>query len=101
MATIYERLIKAGAPEITEPHFYRISEQYGNGTGKPTGALIVELRKRDTYRGSTLLASEVVQPYGASDVVEETVTAMRDLVDKHLLKAAINELLGEHGPNAS
>ncbi|WIC90202.1 hypothetical protein SEA_VROOMVROOM_52 [Arthrobacter phage VroomVroom] len=94
MASIFDRLVAAGAPAITEPHFYRISETH-------TGTVRVELRIRNTYKGSTLLGQEEIRPHGASEVVQEVVEALTELVDRHLLKEAVNELIGEHAPSPS
>lgn len=92
MASIYDRLVAAGAPEIIEPHFYRISETLN-------GAVRVELRKRNTYNGSTVLGSEEIRPHGASEVVSEVVEALTELVDRYLLNEAVHELIGEHAPS--
>lgn len=94
MANTYEKLVAAGAPEIVEPRFYRIAEDYRNGE------LIVEVRERLPYKGSKLLASDRVNPLGASNVLEDVVETLGELVDLIDLNEAKAAVTGEFGPGA-
>jgi hypothetical protein len=84
VANTYEKIVAAGAPAIVEPLFYRIFELHDQ-------TLVVEIRERRPYKGSTLKAKATVSRYllmqeGVEAVVEaakeayETMTA-NDLVE--------------------
>lgn len=89
MANSYEKFVAAGAPAIVEPRFYRVYENVG-------GSIVVEVRERLAYRGSTLKAKRTVSSRRAAELLENVVEAMREAVEEADFKAGLADLVGTH-----
>ncbi|UJQ86835.1 hypothetical protein PQE16_gp45 [Arthrobacter phage Reedo] len=89
MANPYEKLTAAGAPAIVEPLFYRIYENSINGD------LIVEIRERRPYKGSTLKSKATVSRYLlAQEGVEAVVEAAEEAYSSLNVKDLVSEIVG-------
>jgi len=95
MSNSYEKFVAAGAPAIVEPLFYRVWES-------TNGSIVVEVRERLAYRGSTLRAKRTVGNRRASELLENVVEAMTEAVEEHHFKSGLADLVGVHSsdPNA-
>jgi len=89
------RLAAAGAPEIAEPHFYRVAFT-------EAGDLSVELRERRKLFGSDRIARRTVTPNAAApaDTLGAVVEALRDMVGAAERARTIHALLGDHAAPA-
>ena len=96
MATPYERLVEAGAPEIEEPFFYRVK------FAPDSDNLVVELRRRNARFGSARLASKLVRTvdHAADDMLPAVVAALWEITVEHEVAAeaveAAERLVGDY-----
>lgn len=70
MDTILDRIVAAGAPAVTEPRFYRLSET-------DAGGIRVELRELQPYGGSRLLAADETPPFERYPLLQAVAAAAR------------------------
>lgn len=99
MANLYDRLVAAGAPEITAPRFYRVRDEFAPD-GPGSGGFTVELR--ETYPdgiGSKKLQSMTVYPPRGSTPQTLIVNACVRLVELQRQHEAFEEYLGNHSPS--
>jgi hypothetical protein len=91
MATTFDRLVEAGAPQIEEPYFYRISEP-------EDGMILVQLRKAKARFGSDYVASRTIHLRNLlpANVLGEVVTAAREIVVEGRAFEAAVEISGDH-----
>jgi len=91
-----DRLVAAGAPEVVEPHFYRIAHTEEQN-------LAVELRVRRKRFGSDRVGRLVVavNPNRPEEVLGNVVDALTAIHAEAARAHSITSLIGEHSKRAA
>ena len=89
MATTYENLIAAGAPELPGGLFYRV--KFDKDTN-----IRVELRQPNRYYGSSLLAARTVHPISHRPALERVVVACRAAAGAVRVGMDVHASLGDY-----